>query len=84
MDASRDELESMLKGNRDRWKLETMAIKAVIQFVLATGRLQPQQRIKMGGQRRDGGGREGGREGVGEEGSNAGNLRLDQLQLRSF
>jgi hypothetical protein len=41
-------------GNRDQWKPEIMAIKAVIQFVKATGKLQPQQRIEMegeGGQR---------------------------------
>ncbi|KFZ19879.1 hypothetical protein V502_03440 [Pseudogymnoascus sp. VKM F-4520 (FW-2644)] len=72
-------------GNRVRWKPEIMAIKAVIQFVKATGRLQPQQKIEMegeGGQRGSSG--EGGREGVREEGSNAGNLRLDQLRLRSF
>ncbi|KFZ24391.1 hypothetical protein V502_01148 [Pseudogymnoascus sp. VKM F-4520 (FW-2644)] len=45
-------------GNRDRWKPEITAIKAVIQFVKATGRLQPQQEIEMegeGGQRRSSG-----------------------------
>jgi hypothetical protein len=41
-------------GNRDQWKPKITAIKAVIQFVKATGRLQPQQEIEMdvkGGQR---------------------------------
>jgi hypothetical protein len=41
-------------GNRYRWKPEIIATKAVIQFVKATGRLQPQQGIEMegeGGQR---------------------------------